>query len=701
MLDTDGSDIRRKVTQYFINQAHAELEDKNPHLTIGDLPLIQKLPHFRIQPASATGQFVSSTAAVGDVTASQLPPLFPTPPDHGITWKNLLKRDLFSDADVKHPSHLPEGDSDEGAEIPALPSYPPWFRVAIIGAGVAGLRTAMLLQELGIPYDLLEASDRYGGRVFTYKFMPKPPNNPPGKHDYYDVGAMRFPDNKANKITFDLFKELELGTKLIDYTFSNPENIRYFNGVKISAATSNTPGDHFHDQPTVPDQYINAQTVDLRGDTVYGVNACTSMAFDGFRKALLDNFETGWEGLMKYDWASTRTYLFREKPQFPLSVVQWMETRNSSSGGFDGSLSETILESLFFDDPSKNVPWKCIEGGTEGVTKAMYDRLKTKPQYGHRVTDIKGPILLSPKECFPNSGSSDQWHPTAEFPFMKVDISGKGTRYYAHVVSTVPFANLGMINTDDVMMDYAQRQAIRSLSYWPSVKIAIKFKSRWWEQNGQKQRGGSSYTDRPSRVVVYPSYGIGEEGPGVLMVSYTWTQDASRLGSLIKTPDWSQQLNPDRIRPPSEQVLLERIYQDLSILHDVPITQLKDDTLDYHAFDWYSNPYTMGAFAMFNPGQFSTFYKSVLGPAARGRFHFAGEVASAHHAWIAGALDSAVRAVAEIVHLDFPPWLSKYYEKHGISPAFRDEEQATKQFTKGVFGKELEEAELRAYLASQ
>lgn len=52
--------------------------------------------------------------------------------------------------------------------------------VGIIGAGVGGLYAAMLLQSQNPPikYEILEASDRTGGRVFTYDFSTKP-------HDYY------------------------------------------------------------------------------------------------------------------------------------------------------------------------------------------------------------------------------------------------------------------------------------------------------------------------------------------------------------------------------------------------------------------------------------------------------------------------------------------------------------------------------------
>jgi len=321
----------------------------------------------------------------------------------------------------------------------------------------------------------------------------------------------------------------------------------------------------------------------------------------------------------------------------------------------------------------------------------MVDKLNVKPSYGHRVTSVKLVYEL-PEVSFPNLPAWPRWPHLLRFPFMKVSVSGGAEEYFSHVVSTASFANLGTIDTDQVPMTYKQRQAIRTLNYNPAVKVGIKFKTRWWEQDGMKQRGGSSSTDRPSRSVVYPSYGLGEEGPGILMVTYNWHQDASRFGALIQNPDWSMQLDPDRERPPSEQVLLDQIYQDLALLHGVTVEWLRDETLDYHAFNWYQNPYTMGAFAFFTPGQFSTFFSDIVQPASYGRFHFAGEVASAHHAWVAGALDSAVRVVDNILRWDFPLWLPRFTEEYGRSSVFSDEESNRAQFLKGLFSKDLEAA---------
>ena len=53
--------------------------------------------------------------------------------------------------------------------------------VCIIGAGAAGLYTAMIFESLGVKYQIVEANkkERLGGRLFTYKF----PDG--GDYDYF------------------------------------------------------------------------------------------------------------------------------------------------------------------------------------------------------------------------------------------------------------------------------------------------------------------------------------------------------------------------------------------------------------------------------------------------------------------------------------------------------------------------------------
>lgn len=77
------------------------------------------------------------------------------------------------------------------------------LEIGIIGAGVAGLFTALLFDWLNekcekdglkIDYDIIEAAkmNRLGGRLYTHRFSHD-------AHDYYDVGAMRFPNNSIMK----------------------------------------------------------------------------------------------------------------------------------------------------------------------------------------------------------------------------------------------------------------------------------------------------------------------------------------------------------------------------------------------------------------------------------------------------------------------------------------------------------------------
>jgi monoamine oxidase len=69
--------------------------------------------------------------------------------------------------------------------------------IVVVGAGMAGLTSALLLQESGYRVTVLEAQNRLGGRVFTYHGFP-------GKM-YGEFGAMRFP--RQHKLAQHLINE--------------------------------------------------------------------------------------------------------------------------------------------------------------------------------------------------------------------------------------------------------------------------------------------------------------------------------------------------------------------------------------------------------------------------------------------------------------------------------------------------------------
>jgi NADPH-dependent 2,4-dienoyl-CoA reductase/sulfur reductase-like enzyme len=61
------------------------------------------------------------------------------------------------------------------------------LKVGIVGAGAAGLYAAILLESLDIDYEILEGSNRTGGRIFTHRFDQAAwAASRPGEPDYYN-----------------------------------------------------------------------------------------------------------------------------------------------------------------------------------------------------------------------------------------------------------------------------------------------------------------------------------------------------------------------------------------------------------------------------------------------------------------------------------------------------------------------------------
>jgi monoamine oxidase len=61
---------------------------------------------------------------------------------------------------------------------------------------------------------------------------------------------------------------------------------------------------------------------------------------------------------------------------------------------------------------------------------------------------------------------------------------------------------------------------------------------------------------------------------------------------------------------------------------------------------WHTDPWARGAFAYFRPGEMLGLRPHIAG--AEGRVHFAGDHTSAWSGWMQGALESGLRAAAEV-----------------------------------------------------
>ncbi|KAG8793838.1 hypothetical protein FRC12_001468 [Ceratobasidium sp. 428] len=520
--------------------------------------------------------------------------------------------------------------------VPAVKIEPtPPTRVAIIGAGCSGLHAASLLQYDFIKVDVFEASDRTGGRLYTHEFKGS-------EWDYFDVGAMRFPDTPLMHRTFDLFRKL--GIPLMKYSISRDENFMVYNDIRKRkselASASAWLDDPFKIFGTLPKPWVEKNPSTLLHDAIQpyvdrlvrAQNIGDTDERERELKKILDEI----------DCYSTRSYL-RIKMGYPPEIINWIETMTFGTAWFDRACIETVMEHMAFqyDKPTPTkLDWYCVEGGSKTIIKHMEKQISSHGppvdiKKNHQVTAVKL------NEAEPYSDDLIKRYPYFTVSYLHkpqhtlTPLPSEGI--YSHVIFAIPPPCIRMIDISTCELDFAQRQALRELQLAPSSKVGIKFKTAWWKDPrvGITQ-GGQSTTDRVVRTIVYPSHG--NFTSTTLIASYSWTQDSSAIGALMQSKD-----------SPAYERLKQVILADLAYVHDYPLNELEKQFEDMYPFDWMHNPFSMGAFGLFGPSQFKTVYPSLTRPAARGQMHFIGETFSTIHGWVAGAIESADRAVLQLL----------------------------------------------------
>ena len=260
------------------------------------------------------------------------------------------------------------------------------------------------------------------------------------------------------------------------------------------------------------------------------------------------------------------------------------------------------------------------------------------------------------------------------------------TDEYTAVFNTTAMGCLQQMDLSGLELQEDILQGIRTLAYDRASKVAIKFSRNWWRDlvalpNAlpDKKFGGVSQSDLPISNIVYPSWDDGADAPTVLMVSYAWAQDATRISSLIPPYKPDGPVTPSK-SDPLVTLTLQNIAKLFSNVPDAPTyAQLQDMYVEHHAFTWSHHSNTTGAFALFGPGQFRNVYPLFQQGQCNNKFWICGEAISAHHAWISGALDSAYTALSS--------WLLSI----GATPALEKLKKSPFGDGKGLNVKELNE----------
>ncbi len=445
-------------------------------------------------------------------------------------------------------------------------------KVIIVGAGLAGLAAGLELKRAGHEPVILEAQQRVGGRVYTLR-------DPFTAGLYAEVGAMRIP--RAHSLTMAYIEKF--GLKTNDFTMDNPNAYYYIGGRKVRAHEAKQ-------DPSLLGFEVHASEQGKTAGEMY----------EKALQPLLQTLEKGgagaWEEIVaKYDQYSTREFL---------ELNGWSEGMIEMFGLLANQ--ESVMNSSFlelFREDSGNYYTNMLEldGGTDRLPHAFLPELKANIRFGAKMIAM------------------DQTPDGVTIHYETK--AGKFAENGDYAIITVPFPVLRHV---EVLKPFtrAKQRAIRQLHYDASAKILFQCKRRFWEED-DGIFGGGTMTDLPIRNLYYPDHGR-ETGRGVILASYTWSEDAQRWGSL--KPD-------DRI---------VQALDDVAEIHPQIMKEFEVGT----SWMWHDDEFAGGAFALFDPGQQTLLHNEIIKP--EGRIHFAGEHASLYHAWIQGAFESGLREAAAI-----------------------------------------------------
>lgn len=306
--------------------------------------------------------------------------------------------------------------------------------------------------------------------------------------------------------------------------------------------------------------------------------------------------DEGWKEILEtLDWLSVRAFL--ELKGWTEDDIELYGLLSNEEAEMNFSIVQVLREEILHDYASLHQ----IRGGTDRLTEALFKELGSCVRLGAVVRAI------------------GQDHDS-----VFVHYETQGGRFTAHadyMICTIPFAVMRHVEVLNPFSP-AKQKSIRELHYHASGKVFLQCKRRFWEED-EGIYGGGTITDLPIRNLFYPEHGQ-ETGRGVLLASYTWETDAKRWSSL--TPE----------------ARIDRAVEYVSKIHP----QILDECEGGASMMWQDDPYAGGAFALFEPGQETRLFDTIIAP--EGRIHFAGEHTSRLNGWIQGSIESGLRAALEI-----------------------------------------------------
>jgi len=305
--------------------------------------------------------------------------------------------------------------------------------VLVLGAGLAGLYAALTLEQAGMRVQILEGSDRAGGRCFTAYDTPGQP---------------------------------ELGASQIGQMYARVRAMAGKYNVKLVAPPANMSSET-HQLPMAIS--LNQRPVITQPWAQSPQNPLTGKERDLLPNLIYPSYVNGNQPLSSlYDWYDPKFARYDKQ-----SLHQFMAAHGASAAAIglsdydvyaDNTAGWSALDALrknfYYGWEAKHGMFETAAAGTSAIPDAMAAHLATPVlfnKFAHHITQDKNGVTVSCED---------------------------GSTYQASfLLCTIPFSVLRRIRLD-TPLPAAQRRAVDQMDYSKIVSVWVKPTRPYWEEDG-------------------------------------------------------------------------------------------------------------------------------------------------------------------------------------------------------------------------
>ncbi|KAF4778378.1 L-amino-acid oxidase [Colletotrichum scovillei] len=505
--------------------------------------------------------------------------------------------------------------------------------IAIVGAGITGLSTALMLDSVGVHnWELLEASHQIGGRLRTIyvgdtqEWAEMGPMRLPYKIKYKsDNATLEYSDHAMTFQLADWLNEMnqdshtDLNISFIPWIQHSPNELlalgtgRHPDGsipTRADIAANSSLG---RPAPMNTQEYKDVKAkmseILLNEETLREIQKDVWRVHGRTMKRGLDDVSQ--QSMMRNVWNASAEVADAIHGATDYDVF-WDEMHHNSNLAQDGSKS-TLGET----------EWRCVDGGFSRFSDAFLPHVQDRLVLNRQVRAIEavkdGQNMVT--------GTKVSW----------IDVDSNRTqtkpgpqqsKTYDYTMLAVPFTMTRMMRLPSFSPTLSRAMAERGLRFKDACKVGLLFSERFWEKGDRPIFGGySTPPDAAVGALYYPVYGHNESGRPGLILHYRGGDWSSRFASL------------------SEEQHVGMVLDAVASLHGEQVRELYTGV--YERLCWLDEPFIATAWTRPDVAQHALYIPAYH--RTESNVIVLGEHTAPTHAWISSSLYSAVRGAVQLL----------------------------------------------------